>query len=60
MKSGKTILEFSDDNLDMWRKGARGLRPKWGIYRYLGKNRELENQLRDEELRFADFEVIKH
>lgn len=60
VKSGKTILEFSDDNLDMWRTGARGLRPKWGIYRYLGKNRELENQLRDEELRFADFEVIKH
>ena len=46
--------------MDMWRTGARGLRPKWGIYRYIGKNRELESSLRDEELRFADFEITKH
>ena len=58
-KTGKTLLEYSDDNLDMWRTDAAGLRPKWGIYRWLGKDREAEGQLRDEELRFADFEIIK-
>lgn len=60
VNSGKTLLEYANDNLDMWRTGARGLRPKWGIYRYLGKNRELAGELRDEELRFADFEIRKH
>ncbi|MCH5214757.1 MAG: alpha/beta hydrolase fold domain-containing protein [Muribaculaceae bacterium] len=58
-KTGEVLLQFSDDNLDMWRTGAAGLRPKWGLYRWLGKNREAENQLRDEEIRFADFEIIK-
>lgn len=58
--TGKVIMEYSNDNLDMWRTNAPGLRPKWGIYRYIGKNRELEDQLRDEEIRFADFEIIKH
>lgn len=60
VKTGKTLLEYANDDLDMWRTGARGLRPKWGIYRYLGKNRELAGELRDEELRFADFEIRKH
>lgn len=59
-KTGETILDYQNDNLDMWRTGARGLRPKWGIYRFLGKNRELVGELRDEELRFADFELKKH
>lgn len=60
VKTGKTLLEYANDDLDMWRTGARGLRPKWGIYRYLGKDRELAGELRDEELRFADFEIKKH
>lgn len=60
VKTGKVILEYDNDNLDMWRTDALGLRPKWGIYRYLGENRELLSDLRDEELRFADFEIIKH
>lgn len=58
-KTGKVLLEYSDDNLDMWRTDAAGLRPKWGIYRWIGKDREAEDQVRDEELRFADFEIIK-
>jgi hypothetical protein len=57
--SGKVLFDYSDSGLDMWRTGAEGLRPKWGIYRWLGENREWENQLRDEELRYVDFEVIK-
>lgn len=58
-KTGAVLLEYADDNLDMWRTDAAGLRPKWGIYRWIGKNREAENQLRDEEIRFADFEIVK-
>lgn len=58
-KTGKVLMNYSDDNLDMWRTDAAGLRPKWGIYRWIGKDREAEDQLRDEELRFADFEIIK-
>ncbi len=60
VKNGKILLDYTGENMDMWRTGARGLRPKWGIYRYIGKNRELESSLRDEELRFADFEITKH
>lgn len=58
-KNGDTLMEFTSDNLDMWRTDAAGLRPKWGIYRWIGKDREAENQLRDEEIRFADFEIVK-
>ena len=45
--------------MDMWRTDCIGLRPKWGIYRYLGEERSLQNQLRDEEIRFADFSIQK-
>lgn len=58
-RTGEVLLQYDNDNLDMWRTNAAGLRPKWGIYRYLGKDRENENNLRDEELRFADFEILK-
>ena len=33
----------------MWRTDCTGLRPKWGIYRYLGENRSWQDRLRDEE-----------
>lgn len=59
-KTGKVLLDYTNDSLDMWRTDARGLRPKWGIYRFLGKNRDMQHLLRDEELRFADFEIKKH
>lgn len=59
-KTGEVLMQYANDNLDMWRTDAPGLRPKWGLYRWIGKDREIEDQLRDEELRFADFEIIKH
>lgn len=59
VKDGKVLFEYQNNKLDMWRTGCTGMRPKWGIYRYLGKNREGQSQLRDEELRFADFCVEK-
>ena len=33
--------------MDMWRTDCTGLRPKWGIYRYLGENRSWQDRLRD-------------
>ena len=59
VRDGKVLFEYSNDSLDMWRTGSTGLRPKWGIYRYIGKNREWQSQLRDEEIRFADFSIEK-
>lgn len=60
VKNGKVLLQYAVKDIDMWRSGCVGMRPKWGIYRSLGKDGEQRNLLRDEELRFADFEIIKH
>jgi hypothetical protein len=49
MATGFTILEYSNNNIDLWRTGAEFNRPKWGIYR--SKN----DGLRDEDARFANF-----
>lgn len=60
VKNGKVLLQYAAKDIDMWRSDCVGMRPKWGIYRSLGKDGEQRNLLRDEELRFADFEIIKH
>lgn len=57
VKTGEVVVDVAPRRLDMWRTGCAGLRPKWGIYRYIGTDRSLESQLRDEELRFADFAI---
>jgi chitodextrinase len=49
MATGQTILQYSNENIDLWRTGADLNRPKWGVYR--AKN----DALRDEDVRFADF-----
>ena len=59
VRDGKVLFEYSNDALDMWRTGTTGLRPKWGLYRFIGKNREWQSQLRDEDIRFADFSIEK-
>lgn len=59
LKDKKILLKLSPMEMDMWRTDCIGLRPKWGIYRYLGEERSLQNQLRDEEIRFADFSIQK-
>lgn len=59
VRDGKELFSYTNDALDMWRTGTTGMRPKWGIYRYIGKNREWQSQLRDEEIRFADFSIEK-
>jgi len=50
---GKVLIDYKNQNLRMWRDKAEGIRPKWGIYRSLLS----KEQLRDEELLFADFSI---
>jgi hypothetical protein len=49
VSDGATLLSVSRTGIDMWRTGASFNRPKWGIYR------GLDDVLRDEQVRFADF-----
>lgn len=59
LRDGRELLSVPLAPLAMWRDGTTGMRPKWGIYRSFGKQGALKPQLRDEILRFADFEVKK-
>ena len=56
---GKTLVEFSEDGLNLWREGTAGIRPKWGLYRNFGADGCNKDQLRDETLKFADFGIEK-
>lgn len=60
MSDGKELMRWTKNtDIDLWQTDCVALRPKWGIYRSLGDNRELESILRDEEVRFADFSIEK-
>ncbi|WP_418982721.1 hypothetical protein [Alistipes sp.] len=59
LDDGRRLIDVPPKQLNMWREGATGLRPKWGIYRSFGKQGALKSELRDEILRFADFSVGK-
>ena len=48
-----TLFEYSNDAIRMWKTAADFIRPKWGIYRSL----EFSEDLRDEEVLFADFSI---
>ena len=49
------MLNYSNNNLALWRTGITFIRPKYGIYRSLLDS----NSLRDESVRFADFYIRK-
>lgn len=51
--NAKTLIEYHDNSLRMWKTGAKFLRPKWGIYRSL----ESRSDLRDEQVKFSDFYI---
>jgi hypothetical protein len=59
MRDGEQILKVDEVALDLWRDACTGMRPKWGLYRSFGENRSLASQLRDEILKFTDFDIIK-
>ncbi len=54
-RDNKTLLTLNKQ-LNMWRSGATLIRPKWGIYRSLNKKEDL----RDEQVRFADFQITEY
>ncbi len=56
---GHELLRIDDRSLDLSRMGTTGLRPKSGMYRSIGDNGSLKGELRDEIVRFADFEIEK-
>jgi len=49
MVSGSIILKYSNDNIDMWRRGGQYQRPKFGMYR------RKDPILKDETIKLADF-----
>ncbi|MDE6445501.1 MAG: hypothetical protein K2L06_01405, partial [Alistipes sp.] len=59
LRDGRQLLSVPLAPLAMWRDRTTGMRPKWGIYRSFGKAGALKSELRDEILKFADFEVKK-
>ncbi len=57
LKTKEDLLVIPPQKLNLWREGTTGMRPKWGIYRSFGKDGSLKSSLRDEVLRFADFQI---
>lgn len=53
ISDNSVLLNYTNNNIRMWRDDANGIRPKWGIYRSLLS----QEQLRDEEVLFADFSI---
>jgi Secretion system C-terminal sorting domain/Polysaccharide lyase len=53
VSDNSVLLNYTNNNIRMWRDDANGIRPKWGIYRSLLS----PEQLRDEEVLFADFSI---
>ena len=59
MSDSKVIAKLENVSLDLWRTGSTGMRPKWGLYRWFGTDRSDAYLLRDECLKFADFNIRK-
>lgn len=51
----ESLSTYTSDNRVNWRPGGEFVRPMWGIYRSL----IYANDLRDERVRFADFQIIE-
>ncbi|MBU2886723.1 hypothetical protein KO507_13195 [Gilvimarinus agarilyticus] len=51
LRDKATLLDWSSNDIDMWREGADLNRPKWGLYRSLNHI----DVLRDETILFNDF-----
>lgn len=53
--SGASLFTYTNENSINWRPAAEFVRPKWGVYRSLIYSEDL----RDEIVRFADFQIIE-
>jgi hypothetical protein len=62
---GKVLIDFKDDNIDMWPSGSSYVRSKFGIYRSLGGGRLDQTPvgqsplLKNESLWITDFRVYE-
>jgi hypothetical protein len=59
LRDSKVLIDCERESMDLWREGTEIVRPKFGIYRSIGKDGSLKSQLKDETLLFADFEIIE-
>lgn len=64
ISDNKVLMDYSIDNIDMWRKGATNIRNKFGIYRSYGKtlsdpNDRPSNGIKDESLLLGDFYIYE-
>jgi hypothetical protein len=55
LSDDSVLLQYSNNNIDMWRNGTTFVRPKWGIYRSL----DTPGDLRDETVLFNNFYIAK-
>ena len=53
ISTGEVILSYTNNVIDNWQDGADFARPKWGIYRSLNNQQDLQ----DEMVKFADFSI---
>jgi len=51
LSDGEKLFEYTNDELDLWRKDTTFIRPKWGVYRSLND----AGSLRDERVKFDRF-----
>ncbi len=65
ISDGKVLIDFKDENIDMWRIGSSYIRSKFGIYRSLAGGRLNQNPvgqsplLKNESLWITDFRVYE-
>ena len=65
VRDGKVLLDFTDENIDMWRIGSSYIRHKYGIYRSLAGGRLDQNPvgqsplLKNESIWLSDFKVYE-
>jgi hypothetical protein len=65
VRDGKVLIDFKDDNIDMWRIGSSYIRSKFGLYRSLAGGRLDQDPvgqsplLKNESLWITDFRVYE-
>jgi len=65
LRDNKVLIAYTNDNIDMWRKGASFLRNKYGIYRSLAGGRLGRNPvgqsplLKNESIWMCDFKIYE-
>lgn len=60
---GKVLIEYVNDDIDLWRSGATFIRSKFGIYRSFGGKVEIgdfpKNGIKNESIWLTDFKVYE-